>query len=154
MTIMITTMTIAITMTIQGGTACCWHSSLPTSRSLWLSHWWLSIRIIDHWLLMIIHLDHWSLMMIMINNDCYSFGMIYVAKLSFTIYEDLFGLFAGYYFLAETWFAVLFTVIVEIVNPEVWWWWWSMNMIHVMMMMMTMMMMMMIHDTWSMWLCN
>ena len=27
--------------------------------------------------------------------------------------------FTGYYFLAETWFAVLFTVIVEIVNPEV-----------------------------------
>merc|ERR1712200_337477 len=25
----------------------------------------------------------------------------------------------GYYFLAETWFAVLFTVIVEIVEPEV-----------------------------------
>ena len=26
---------------------------------------------------------------------------------------------SGYYFLAETWFAVLFTVIVEIVDPEV-----------------------------------
>jgi len=30
-----------------------------------------------------------------------------------------FGCLIGYYFLAETWFAVLFTVIVEIVNPEV-----------------------------------
>jgi len=30
-----------------------------------------------------------------------------------------FGCLIGYYFLAETWFAVLFTVIVEIVPPEV-----------------------------------
>ena len=29
------------------------------------------------------------------------------------------GCLIGYYFLAETWFAVLFTVIVEIVPPEV-----------------------------------
>merc|ERR1712189_121649 len=29
-----------------------------------------------------------------------------------------FGCLIGYYFLAETWFAVLFTVIVEIVPPE------------------------------------
>ena len=30
-----------------------------------------------------------------------------------------FGFLILYYFFAETWFAVLFTVIVEIVNPEV-----------------------------------
>jgi len=30
-----------------------------------------------------------------------------------------FGCLIGYYFLAETWFAVLFTVIVEIVPPEI-----------------------------------
>ena len=29
------------------------------------------------------------------------------------------GCLIAYYFLAETWFAVLFTVIVEIVPPEI-----------------------------------
>ena len=31
------------------------------------------------------------------------------------------GCLIAYYFLAETWFAVLFTVIVEIVPPEIRW---------------------------------
>ena len=38
-----------------------------------------------------------------------------------TLLYSLQGCLIAYYFLAETWFAVLFTVIVEIVPPEIRW---------------------------------
>ena len=47
-----------------------------------------------------------------------AFGKTSFALLSFLI-KPLSGCLILYYFLAETWFAVLFTVIVEIVEPEV-----------------------------------
>ena len=49
----------------------------------------------------------------------------------------------GYYFLAETWFAVLFTVIVEIVNPEVMMMVMMVRVVVMMMMMMRVVVMMM-----------
>ena len=58
--------------------------------------------------------------LLLIRAACYvpQFILFFYLFISSIYWQGLICLIA-YYFLAETWFAVLFTVIVEIVEPEV-----------------------------------
>ena len=51
--------------------------------------------------------------------SCFRSDYIPLSYFSCLNIDPFLGCLIAYYFLAETWFAVLFTVIVEIVPPEV-----------------------------------